>query len=284
MLIINPIKERILKQLARYKFLTISQLVTLGVGHTTKAREGTKELGEIGLTKHAQYATVTRKKGQAERIHFLTRKAVKIMIEELGYKEQDIRYPRSVNSIFKSDYFHRISTINTWIAFDIWAKSHTFETFFFNTYFDKAGSQRNQDETGALQSVTRIEFPNGQFFNPDAICAYKKPDGKTKLWIIEVWNGDNTKEIIERFEKIHDAIVQGLPADKYHLQVATRVLNTFEFDGNMKAVMNRMKQDPYFSSDWVANSFFFSNAESAKENFETCFVNLNNEAVLLSNV
>lgn len=282
--IINPIKERILKQLAHYKFLTASQLEILGVGHKTRVREGLKELGELGLTKHAQYATVTRKKGQADRIHFLTKKAVKIMVEELNYKEEEIRYPRSVNSIFKSDYFHRMSTINTWITLEHWAKRHNFEISFFHTYFDKLGSQRNQSEAGALHSITKIEFPDGHFVQPDAIFSYKKIDGKPKLWILEVWNGNNTALIIERLIELKNAILDGIPSDKYNLPIATRVINTFEFEGNMKAVVEKLRQDPNFKDDWVIDTFYFGLAEPIWQDFEHQFYNLTGKQVLISSI
>ncbi len=284
MQIINPIKERILKQLAQYKFLTVSQLVNLGVGHKSRVREGLKELTELELTKHAQYASVTRKRGQADRIHFLTKRAVKILIEELGYKDEQIRYPRSVNSIFKSDYFHRISTINTWIASEQWAKMLNFEMSFFHTYFDKLGSQRNQSETGALHSVTKIEFPDGHFVQPDAIFSYKKTDGKSKLWMLEVWNGNNTALILERMKELREAIYQGIPSDKYNLPIATRVINTFEFEGNMKAVIEKLKQDPLFKDDWIINTFYFGLAESIWQDFEHHYINLAGEKILISSI
>lgn len=284
MQIINPIKERILKQLAHYKFLTASQLVTLGVGYKTRVWEGLKELEELGLTKHAQYATVTRKRGQADRIHFLTKKAVKVLVEELGYKENQVRYPRSINSIFKSDYFHRISTINTWIVIEQWAKAKNFEISFFHTYFDKIGSQRNQEETGILHSVTKIEFGDGHFIQPDAIFSYQKVDRKIKLWIVEVWNGNNTTLIIDRLKELKDAIFQGIPSDKYNLQIATRVINTFEFEGNMKAVIEKLRQDPSFKEDWVVDTFYFGLAESVWQDFEQQFINLDGVSKHISSI
>ena len=284
MIIINPIKERILQQLAHYKFLTVSQFVMLGVGHTSKVREGTRQLSELGLTKHAEYATVTRKKGQADRIHFLTRKGVKILMEELGYREEQIRYPRSVNSIFKSDYFHRISTINTRISYEKWARENGFEQSFFDTYFDKVGSQRNQEETGALHSLTQIQFHDGHYVQPDAIFSYVKPDIKQKLWMLEVWNGNNTKNVLDRLEELRTAIQEGIPSEKYGLQVPSRIINTFEYEGNMKAVLHGLSQKNEFSLGGIENYFYFGLAESIWQNFDDSFVNLKGDRVKMSDL
>ena len=284
MIIINPIKERILQQLAHYKFLTVSQFITLGVGHLSKVREGTGQLTELGLTKHAEYAPTKRKKGQAERIHFLTRKGVKILMEELGYREDQIKYPRSVNSIFKSDYFHRISTINTRISYEKWAKENCFEQSFFDTYFDKVGSQRNQEETGALHSLTQIKFHDGHYVQTDAIFSYMKPDMKPKLWMLEVWNGNNTKNVIERMEELRNAIQEGIPSEKYNLQVPSKVINTFEFEGNMKAVIKGLSQKNEFSLGGIENYFYFGLAESIWQNFDDSFVNLKGEKINMSDL
>ena len=281
MIIIKPIHERLLIQLASYKFLTISQFAKLGVGHPSKIKTGLQDLREQGLIRHAQYSAVIKKKGSSERIHFLKPKGAKILLESrLELLTSEIKYPKSTNSLFRNDYFHRISTINSQISCIQWLNDNNCRLSFFDRYFDKTGSQRSQDTTGLLSGVTRLLFSDGTHIEPDAIFGYRNGQDKPYLYILEVFNGNDTKRVVQQLTKASQAIIEGLAGDKYHMPVATRLLATFENESNMKAVIERLSQDENFQFDGIDKFFFFALAETIKEDFGV-WLNLKGQGVNL---
>lgn len=281
MIKIKPIQERLLKHLAIYKFLTISQCESLKIGHKSKIKLGFQELNKLEFIKFVQYATITTKKGQSERIHFLTYKGVKALLETKEFSDIDqIKFPKSSNSIFKNDYFHRISTINTQISFSLWSKNHNITPLLFERYFDKLGSARNRETTGLLHGATRMDFEDGSFYEPDGVFMYQKQD-KNYLFILEVFNGNNSKRVIEQIKKSSQAIIEGLASDKYNHKAPARLLCTFELESNMKSVIENLRVDEDFQYAGIENFFFFSIAEQTWQNFDN-WINLFNKTIQLS--
>ena len=276
-------QEKILRELAHYKFLTVSQLDRLGVGYKKRIYDNLKKLVEKGLIKHADYKSLLRYGKQLERIHYLTPKAAKLLVENTPNLHYDhIRYPKSTTTIFTHDYLHRVSSVNTQIAINEWLHANDFNLIHYDTYFDVVGS-RKKEETEPMRTVTRIDFGNGYYLDPDGIVVFEKVD-KPKIFLIEVYNGKDTKRILEQLRKHVYVVKHGLAASKYNIKTTAKVISTFENESNMKAVMERCKIDPYFQFEGIENYFFFGLAEIANEDFEHGFINLNGECVLMSSM
>jgi len=72
MKLFTAIEENILRSLAHYKFITISQLVRLGVGERSYLSSRLKKLREAGLVGASEYGGVYAKgHGRAENINYL---------------------------------------------------------------------------------------------------------------------------------------------------------------------------------------------------------------------
>lgn len=280
--IITSQQEKILRSLATYKFLTVSQLNRLGVGYKKRIYDSLKKLNEKGLIKHADYKSLLRYGKQLERIHFLTPKAANLLVENTpNLHFDDIRYPKSSTTLFTHDYFHRVSSISTQIAIGEWLHANNFELIKYDTYFDVIGS-RKRGKVDPMQTITRIEFGNGYFLDPDGIVIFNK-SGKTKMFLIEIYNGKDTKRVIEQLRKHVYVIKHGLAASKYNLNVAAKLVATFDDPGNLKSVLERVTQDPYFQFDGIENYFLLGLASQVNEDFEHGFLNLLGEPVLMSN-
>ena len=140
---------------------------------------------------------------------------------------------------------------------------------------------RKRGKVEPMQTVTRIEYGNGYYLDPDGVLLFEK-EGKPKMFLIEIYNGKDTKRVINQLRKHVYVIKHGLAAAKYDVKIAARVVSTFEQEGNMKAVLERLAIDPYFQFEGIENYFFFGLADVVNEAFETGFVNLKGERTLMS--
>lgn len=278
MRILSEIDERILKHLAHYKFLTLSQLVRLKTGEKSYVSSRLKLLRIDGYTAVSEYGGVFKAgEGRAENIHYLLPKGVKLLEENFAELEGKIHHPKNIDVSFRNDYFHRISTVNTHIAFELWAREKGYTPLFFHTYFHKVGSAKKTRENNPLKSVTRVTFTDGSFIEPDCIAGY---DTGNKRWllVIEVNNGKDTTRIVDQIKKISVALLHGLITKMYQqshqINVSPRVLCTVETADMLRLVLKRIKADTFFSKEWMQKAFFFQVADTLKENFGDEWLNI----------
>ena len=278
-LIITGMQGKILKELATYKFLTVSQFVKLKVWVKNRVYENLQKLRNAWYIKYVplKYWILL------ERTHYLTPKGANLLVTNTPNSHLDhIRYPKSSTTLFTSDYFHRLSSINTQISFNRWLCDHSMQLITYENYFDVIGS-RKKHSSQPMHAVTRIDFGNGHFLDPDWIGIYEI-DWKTKIMHIETYNWKNTERVIKQLRKHIYVIKHGLSASKYNVEAPTRVCCTFENENELKAVLQRLKNDPYFQFKNIEHYFFFGIANKVRNDFEWSFVNLNNEWIRMSNL
>lgn len=277
---ISPIQERILLALARYKFLTVSQLYDCNAGVLNRIRDALALLRAKKLTDKYHFGGISgvAYKGTVQDIHFLTAKGAKLILENFKLQPNEVKYPKSTNTFFRHDYYHRVATINAEIALEAWMQSHKAEKLFCCNYTDKVGSQRNnnENEKGTLRSETRLTFSDGKFIEPDIIFGYRKPQ-KNYLYCLEIYNGKDTKRVIEQLTKLAQATDETLVADTFGYEVANRVLCSFEHESNMKAVIERIHNENIFKQNGIEKFFFFNLHESIKQDFGKNWLSINAE-------
>ncbi|MCU0469359.1 MAG: replication-relaxation family protein [Arcicella sp.] len=281
---IPPIQERILLALARYKFLTVSQLYDANVGVLNRIRDALAILRAKKLTAKQQFGGMGYAyKGTVQDIHYLTSKGAKILLEHSDLQTHEIKYPKSTNTFFRHDYYHRIATINAEIALEKWMQSHKAEKLFCCNYTDKAGSQRsnNEHEKGTLRSETRLTFSDSKFIEPDIIFGYRTPQ-KNYLYCLEIYNGKDTKRVIEQLVKLAQATSEGLVGSTFGYEVDNRVLCSFEHESNMKAVIERIHNENVFRQKGIEKFFFFNLHESIKQDFGKNWFSINSEMINLA--
>lgn len=282
-ILVTGMQEKILRELATYKFLTVSQFVKLKVGIKNRVYESLKKLIDAGYIKYADYKALLRYGKQLERIHFLTPKGANLLVTNTPNSHLDhIRYPKSSTTLFTHDYFHRVSSINTQISFYKWLCDYKMELITYTNYFDVIGSRKNH-ASDPMHSITRIDFGNGHFLDPDGMGLYEN-NGKPKITLIETYNGKDTKRVIEQLRKHIYVIKHGLAAIKYNVEAPTRVCCTFENENAIKSVLKRLQDDPYFQFKNIEYYFFFGVAEKVWTDFEHSFVNLNGEYTKMSDL
>jgi hypothetical protein len=261
----SPQQTKILLSLAKYKYLTISQFLSLEVGKDKEfIRKNLSLLREKRLTDRMTFGLIPAK-GKFEDIHFLTERGAKEILSNTDLQPDQVRHPSRASTFFKNDYLHRVSTVDIMIAFNVWADGQGYQVDFFDTYFDKVGSQKASKQ--GIQSKTRFDLPNGQNISPDGIIKYSTANNSF-LYCLEVYNGKDTKRVTEQIRKLAYATFEGIPSEKYGHDKANRNLIVFQYDTYKQTAIERIKQDPYLSQfDGLERFFLFNSVDSAKKNF-----------------
>lgn len=279
---LSPQQIKILLALAKYKYLTMGQFVALEIGKDKEfIRKNLALLRDRKLSDRMTFGIVPSK-GKQEDIHYLTEKGAKELLANTDLTPDKVRHPSRSSTFFKNDYLHRVSTVDIMIGFNKWADIHKIEIDFFETYFDKVGSQRGT-ETG-IQNKTRLDLPNGQSISPDAVIKYKTP-GDHFLFCIEVYNGRDTKRVTEQIRKLMYATFEGIPSQKYGHNKANRNLIIFEYDSYKQMAIERIKKDPYLSQfDGLEKFLLFNSTDQAKKDFGSSWSDLNKNLVALEDL
>lgn len=278
----TPQQTAILTSIAKYKYLTVNHFKALNIGSSDRLiRENLKILRDRKLTEKMSFGTIPIK-GRFQDLHFLTEKGAKMLIENLNLEPEEVKHPSRASTFFKNDYLHRVSTIDLMISFNQWTEKNDYIIDFFETYYDKVGSQR-ATETG-VQSRTRLDLPNGQNISPDAIIKYEA-NGKNYLFCLEVYNGKDTKRVTEQIRKLTYATFEGIPSKKYNHDKTNRNLILFEFDEYKNYAIDRIKKDPYLNQfEGLEQLFFFASLETHKVDFGTNWLTMDGINLKLSDL
>lgn len=263
-MIITHQQQRVLEALACFQYLTVKHMLRLGLSKSANSlRQHTlKRMTESQLIKGHDFNFIP-KEGKPFRVHYLTPKGVEVLAESLRLDINDIEYPKG-GVQFSIDYQHRMNFIDFHIAFRHWAEITTRDIEFVDSYFDKIGSQRGGNVHSTAK--TRVQL-NGKAFIPDGITRYQ--DGKkSRLVVIEIHNGTNTKRIRDQLLDHLTTITKGLISDKYGHEFANFVWSVHERESTLKSVkkqMNELFEDERFS--YFKPLFLFNSQAQVQDNF-----------------
>lgn len=256
-------RVRILDSLSKYKFLTAVQLHKTGVtGSAQQARKTTREFilecpGIIDFVSPGIVPGV----GRIPNLYFLTKKGAAFAAEHLSLELTQIKHPvgKIAGSFF--DYSHRVATIDCLIAFRRWTESEGHSITFMDAYFDKVGANRSGTERS--RAKTKIDFGT-QYLIADGACMFAA-NGRKYLFLLEFYNGMDTKRVIEQLHKHAVAMSDGSPSVKYGYDRGNVVTVVFEKASAKTAAMTRMRTDKAF--DAFRRHFLFKSLEAVESDF-----------------
>ncbi len=253
-------QTEILLALARFKFLTTSQLQKVVPREIAWLRK------QIVLIANRDKALIEKlsfgfhpKLGKLENVFYLTPIGRETLCEILNVEREAVKMPIGNSTLFFKDYNHRRNTIDIHVHLYLWTKTTDFEVAFFDTYFDKIGNNRRDKN---LQAKNKISLINDDYMIPDGVTVINNGE-ISLLYLVEMYDGKDTKRVIEQLYKHAQAIALGSPSLKYGFNKSNRVLCVFEFDSNMKAVLSRIHHDPTFSA--MTNHFLFKTLEAVQK-------------------
>lgn len=253
----------LLEALATYKFLTNAQIERIGI---RKGAPNVRNFTKQFLEKHPSIVGrirmgVQAQAGKIPHLFHLTPKGAKFTAEILGIEPESVKFPALQAVASFHDYAHRVATIDFFIALRTWAKGEGFEVPFTDSYFDKTGASRSASEK--LRAKTKIDV-GADYIIPDGAGMIDTGE-RCHLFLLEVYNGMDTKRVMGQLEKHLIAIAEGSPSEKYGFDRGNFVAVVFELEGAKKAVMRRMADDPHFME--FKKHFKFKTIDDFKDSF-----------------
>jgi len=234
-MVLNYNQTLILEYLATFRFLTVGQLMRLGISqdrsHVNKLLRSlrTAEKPLIATTNYGADPV----SGKLESIHHLTNFGLKILSERLG--NEFPTYDHSGVQAYK-DYHHRLGTIDIHIAFHRFCQINEGQLLFWQSYFD-----RRKGGTVA----TKLDLPDGKYLIADALTAVAV-NGRTNLLAIELYNGQDVTRTLQQLKQHLPAIADCSFGTSVGLEKAHRVMCVFEVPALMKSTLEAVQKEPDF--------------------------------------
>lgn len=250
-MLISEKQIQILKGLAKYKYLTVSQIVDLGISPSIiTMREYIRTLKNGELIKQTAYRGIIQQDGKNksirfEGLNFLNKDGVELL--EKKYKVTNIKYPKNYKISFSNDYIHRVFIVSTCISFDKWKDKNDYAGRFLVDFHN---------------SETTIKIDDKLTVKPDIIVNFNQT-----FAIIEIWAGLEKEYIISQLSKLTKAIASKKVSEFLQYDRIPRILNIFKDNGAMERVKQELKIDPYFTSAVNNGLFYFATIEQIKEKF-----------------
>jgi hypothetical protein len=235
----SPKQISILTALARYKFLTYSQMMQLGIDqHRSNLSLLLKDLRE---SKFQMVKKIPHGMGEEVK-HYLNEKAILVLKELSGLEEQEIHCPRGTILTHTQDQAHRTSIINFHITLDLACQKAGVALLFCDRYFDTVGNNRVEKN---LKSKTAFEVTGSSSIKPDVTFMLQSTLQK-ELFLVELENGRDSKKSIEKCIRHGEAMLTGAVNKRYDFQSGYRILWIFEHEGAMEAVIKDLHSRPLF--------------------------------------
>jgi hypothetical protein len=249
---ITIVQEQILKALAKYKYLTASQIADLGICGFTTARQYISVLQKQRLIKKTIYSkpmTINYKtvNVRLEGLNFLDIAGVKLLKQ--NFELEKIKYPQKYKLSFANDYFHRIFMVSACISFDKWINATNQEGSFLIDFHN---------------SETTIKITNELTVKPDIIIDYNG----TKA-IVEIWAGIEKEYIVSQLDKLYEAIASKKINEHLEYNKLIRVFNIFKDEAVLNRAKEELKSDNYFSEAVEKGLFVFATFEEVKADFNS---------------
>lgn len=253
-----------------YKFLTVPQMVRLGVNAHEQSVQRT--LRRFKEKKRFSKLFVNKKdfgfiagRGNLHSVYYLTEHGAKVLAEYWRVDPSTIHYPKREPD-FGRDYFHRWFTVDVHISLRQWAVVADVEVKFVHTYFDYTGSNRSKGKN-PLRNRTRIDLDSARFFVPDIIYLVAWPDGNKELAAVEIHNTKDTKRFLEQMENHALAVQLGAVTEMYGLAINNRIRWVFLHRSTMIAAMKRIRKDGRFMA--LRQLVEFNTVENVRRDFTT---------------
>lgn len=242
---------RTLELLEKFKYLTNSQLIKLGVASSQPSMGRILQRFFKNKDGDIKYPLVTKiifavdpQKGKLEHLYCLNKRGASFLAEYLDKDLAQINYIKG-SGFLNKDYFHRVATILFHIDLYLDSIQNDYKIDSFDNYFDKIGSN-NSNQNQMLEAKTKLFYNDGSWYIPDGIIKTSKilKDGKNQDYykILEIHLGHDTKRAIETIEKNIKALADGSIAKKYGYEFTPTVVIVFDDEKAKKSVLKRLEK------------------------------------------
>lgn len=243
---ITPTGFKVLQALNTYRFLTIPQLLRLGVakdrGNLSKVLnsmvsakrddQGIPRPKEIGVLDFGSIPGT----GRLARLYFLAPKGA----DALAAFDRDGPAPKPIEHAvrFRNDYFHRVHTVDFHITLALFAAREDHDIDLARQYFTRLPKE---GKTPARPS-TSIDLKPG-FIDPDSIYRLTDGDGKQRLLLVEIANGHQVDRVAKKFPLYASVLHSRVVNQTFSYDKGVRVLWLFEHQRTLELVQKSLASD-----------------------------------------
>jgi len=257
---------RILDALRVYRYLTVKQLLRLGVTKNQSrlytVLQGLKggKRPFVGAMKHG----ILPGHGLLPHSHYLTRKGAQLLADALQIDPTEVPYPKCAAPI-RTHFFHRLHCVDCEISVRLWSKAEGVTVDFYHSYFDVTGANRSKTKA-PRRALTKIDLKNGTGIIPDAVFQLTWPTGECRLFVLEMHNQNRTKRIHDKLAEYRYAIGEGAINRQFNYEHSPRILAVFENERFLELTKKRMAESEAFSTDFTP-FFFLGTLEGMERDF-----------------
>lgn len=267
-------QQRALLALARYRYLTVGQMIAAGVAKNDSHIRADVlprlcDRASDNLVKSHEFPRFGAK-GRLPRVHTLTKLGAEVVADMERCDLSEIVYP--VGGVqYANDFDHRAAYIDCCIAFDAWIEAdERRECLAFRHHFDKTGA--NRSGTQRMRSVCRIDLPGGRrFIVPDGL-AFFDTGTKKRAVAIEFHNFPDTGRAVKQLAGHMEPLELDAYSSFFGHNAAGRVLSISSDPGLAVRVMDRMLALPGFRDSRAFQLIAFNTLESVKADFGSGWV------------
>lgn len=260
--LINGLMTDILILLAKYQYLSVSQITFLTGKSLSYIRECLGRLSRYDGGYVHSFRVEVSYKVRAENLYMLHERGRSFLMAHKNAIEI-VHMPVGTNPVVR-DYFHRINTVWLHILFDGYCSANGISVRTYEAYYHKTGSTKK----GNLTSKTQIQLAGKEYYIPDAVLLTDNG-----LYLIEMYCDKDSKRILNQLATHAKAVAMGTPSKKYGIATNPFVLSVFEHDGIKNAVIKKLQANTNFLPA-MAKLFFFASLEEVKNNLAMAWADI----------
>ncbi len=270
--LINGLMTDILCLLAKYQYLSVSQLQFLTGGKSVSyLRECLGRLLRFDGGYIKSFRVEVSYKVRAENIYMLKENG-RSFLQAHKNAISIINMPVGTTPVVR-DYFHRVNSVWLHILLDNYCSAHGITITNYDAYYHKTGSTKK----GNLTAKSQISLTgNSSYYIPDAVL--QTTNG---LYLLEMYCDKDSKRILNQLGTHAKAIALGTPSKKYGIAANPFVLSVFEHEGIKNAVIQKMKANTNIHPA-TARLFFFASLADIKTDINTAWKDINGNTISIT--
>ncbi|MCB0641288.1 MAG: hypothetical protein KDC44_06595 [Phaeodactylibacter sp.] len=259
-----------MKALARYKFLTYSQMLRLGIdkykSNLSNQIKGIRDGKRPLIRKIPHQAGIEAK-------HYLTSKGKDVLLELYPdeFNEDNIHFVKKTLYTDTQDQKHRTGTIDIQITLDAACSRANIPIVLCERYFDRIGNQRKDRN---LRSKTAFRLTSGTRVSADLVFKLSTPT-QEELYLVELENGSDAGKSYEKCFQHATGILEQGANKKYNHYHAYRTLWIFEKETTMNSTLSKLQANTFFKN--LSEYFLFKAFDRIDQDFFSDWLNLDGE-------
>jgi len=267
--LINTLMTDILCSLAKYQYLSVTQLQFLTGKSLSYLRECLGRLSRFDGGYIKSYRVEVSYKVRAENIYMLNKQGRDFLLAHKNAISL-INMPVVGNPVVR-DYLHRVSCVWLHLLIDRYCTTHRIEVINYDAYYHKTGSTKN----GNLIAKSQIPLTGSSYYIPDAVVQTAQG-----LYLLEMHCSKDSKYILNQLGVHSQGIASGTASKKYGMAVNPLILSVFEYESVKNAVIKKLQANPNFHPA-MARLFFFASFDDVKHHLPTAWADIYGNGLMI---